>query len=301
MNALATTPRRTSRLLSLSLLLALCLYAIGFWAFGFLHRAKDGELQQITKHIRQHWQTDDVLSWRPWWAQQVRELLGDLPFRQVRNLDTEDLSRFSRLWLIVWPGHDQLGGAFLDGSYQQEDEQSFGRLRLLRYNLGTPIKPIYDLRKNLRDAKVTIHAKGGPRACKRWVEQRWICNPQHWGYVGRVIIEIGTDPREMVWAHPISDGPTEIVYPALPHGSTLRLATGITPAAARVKDGKPIFVTVHIDGKLVKRLKQPNADGLFVHEFDLVPFGPGPHELKLFIETENVSMRHLCYRGEVLP
>ena len=81
--------RQAYRLFPLSILLATCLYAIGFWALSPLDRVDPKDLAAASAYIRKNWQADDVLAWRPVWAQEVREQLGDLRFLQVRDLDAE--------------------------------------------------------------------------------------------------------------------------------------------------------------------------------------------------------------------
>lgn len=293
--------RRGLRLLPLSVLIGCCLYALAFWALEAWGDVPPEDTRRASESVRAGWEDGDAFAIRPWWAARAREFLGDLDFVAARDLASEDLSRFRRLWVLSLPGSAELGGPFADGRAMRLSDKCFGRVRVQRFALGEPRRVLFDLRARLHEAEVRIHTRSGPRPCTRWVEDRWICSREHWAYVGQVVIELGTDPREVIWAHPIADGPTEITYPSVPGGSSLVIFTGLTPSAARVSDGATVEMSVELDGRKLTTIVQANETGFFRHEIDIRAFGPGPHQLSLRIRTARIGMRHFCFTGEVRP
>lgn len=289
--------RRIRRLLPLCVLLACCFYAAGFWCLGGMPTL---DLQPAAEAIRRDIRTGDTLAVLPWWAARVREHLGELPWVQVRDLAAEDLSRFARLWLLRLPGHfGDLGGPFQDGRYRQVESRKLGGLRLELWDLPEPARVGYDFRAELRQAQVTVAARPSPRHCASWIEDRWVCSPRDWNYVGRMIVELGDDPREVIWAHPSDEGPIEIRYSQVPGGQNLLVHTGLTPPAARTPDGAPVTLAVEVAGRPLARLVQPNQTGRLAHSLPISDLGPGPHPVVFRISSPHAGMRHFCFSAEV--
>jgi hypothetical protein len=292
--------RPATRLWSLSLIVACSLYAGGFWLVSPLSVPDPEDTRAAGEHIRAHFAPGDAVATLPWWAARLRETVGDLPWVQARDLAGEDLSRHARLWVWVHPGHeDELFGPFASGTYTIEERREFGRGTLLRYRLPEPARVLYDFRERLFEARVRMIANGTPLPCSRWDQDRWICTPRDWNYVGRMIVELGDDPREIIWAHPSDEGPIEVAYGNVPHGTTLRVHTGFTPPAARAKDGAPVTLEVEVDGRPAARIVQENRTGFFGSDVDLAPFGEGPHAVVFRVSTARAGMRHFCFTAEV--
>lgn len=288
--------RAAYRHFPLALVLATSLYSLGFWLFGPL-----GELPwaEASAKIRADFQPHDAWAVRPWWAQRAREYLGDLATVQVRDLAAEDLSRYGRLWLISLPGAESPGGPFADGTYNPAGGFEVGDLGVRLFELGPPARIVYDFRAELKNARVAIAAKGGRRACERWVDDRWVCSHHDWNYVGRMIVELGDDPRPVVWAHPTEEGPIEINYPRVPGGDELLVHTGLTPPAARTPDGAPVTLEVVVAGTVVESIVQPNRTGFFAHHIDISDKGPGPYPVTFRVSAPRAGMRHFCFAAEV--
>jgi len=291
--------RQAWRHLPLAVVLGCSLYAVGFWAF-----AGSGTLpyEAAADVVKERWQAGDAVAIRPWWAARIREHLGDRPFVQVRDLAAEDLSRFARLWVLSLPGHHRgPGGPFDNGTYRMAEEHELDGLLLRLYELPAPAEVVYDFRENLKQARVAIRGKTRRKACDRWIENRWQCSGRDWNYVGRMIVELGDDPREVIWAHPVDEGPIEIVYPNVPGGRELLVHTGLTPAAARIRthDAVPVDLEVRIDGRRVATVVQPNETGFFPHPIDVSTLGPGPHAVTFRVSAKRTGMRHFCFTAEM--
>jgi hypothetical protein len=291
--------RQAFRMLPLALILGVSLFSAGFWIVDPLLCPSVPDYQQAAKIVRGQWAQGDVVAVQPWWAARAREVLGDLPFLQVRDLSLEDLSRHRRIWVLTLTGHRQLGGPFADGTYQQELEEEIGGLVLWRYRLPGPAQVLYDFREQLHTALVRLYAGGTPKPCTTWIQDRWHCSPRDWEYVGRVIVDLGPDPREVIWAHPLITGPLEIGFNGVPGGKTLRVHTGLTPDAARAPEDTPVTLTVFVDGRELGRVAQGDETGYFLHEWDISRLGAGPHSVTFRVTCPRPHLRIFCFDGEI--
>jgi len=291
--------QQAQRLWPLALLLGISLYSLFFWLIDPALSPIPADYKQVEKTIRSEFKDGDAIATRPWWAARAREYVGDLSFVQVRDLAAEDLSLYSRLWVISLPGHhNDLSGPFLDETYQLEKEQQHGSLVLKSYRLPDRAEVLYDFRKELKSAQVLMRSKNSAKQCARWIDNRWVCSRHDWNYVGRMIVELGDDPREVIWAHP-ADDPIEIIYRQVPGGKTLLVHTGFTPPAARTPDGADVTLQVLLNGREIGKIVQQNQSGYFARRFDLSSYGPGPHEVTFVVKAKNGGMRHFCFDGQV--
>jgi hypothetical protein len=287
-------------LLPLSAIVGLSLACAGFWLLRPLTQPDPGDTARAAAEVQAAWRAGDAVAVRPWWAQRLREHLGDRPWVLVRDLEAEDLSRFSRLWVLEQPGHhDRLGGPFRDGTYRLEAATDFGPLRLARYALPPPAEVLYDFRAALGQARVSMRAKGAEKACDLWLTDRWLCSAADWNFVGRMIVELGDDPREVIWTHPSEEGPIAIAYADVPHGRTLLVHTGFTPPAARAQDGGPVTLEVEVDGRVLGRVVQANRSGHFPTTFPLAALPEKPHQVTFRVSAPRAGMRHFCWTAEV--
>jgi hypothetical protein len=286
--------RQVFRLLPLALVLGASLYSIGFWLLGPRPQVSPADYRRAEKIVRKGWAPGDALAVRPWWAARIREYLGDLDFVQVRDLESEDLSRYSRLWVVLLPG-EQIELA----KYSLEESFEAGDLEIVRYRLPDRAQVKYDFREQLDRAQVRMHQGPSVKPCDRWITNRWICTRRDWNYVGRMVVELGDDPRKVIWAHPSDEGPIEITYQNVPSGNTLLVHTGFTPPAARTPEGAPVTLRVSIDGREVGKVVQDNRNGYFPTRFDISAAGPGSHTVTFAVSTNHAGMRHFCFDAEV--
>jgi hypothetical protein len=290
-------PQAAFRLLPLAALVGLSLACAGFWLVLPPARPAPEDTARAAAAVRAEWAPGDAIAVRPWWAQRAREHLGELPWVLSRDLEAEDLSRFSRLWVLAQPGHH--GRLWRDGRNALEAERAFGPLRLARYRLPPPEEVLFDFRARLQDARVSMRTRGGERPCAPWLQDRWVCSPADWNFVGRMIVELGADPREVIWTHPSEEGPISIAYEGVPHGRALLVHTGFTPPAARALDGGPVGLEVEVDGQVLGRIEQENQTGFFPTRIDLTRLPDRPHRVTFRVSAPRAGMRHFCWTAEV--
>jgi hypothetical protein len=288
------------RLLPLALILGVSLFSTGFWIVDPLLYPDAGDYQQVQKVVRGQWTQGDVLVVQPWWAARAREYLGDLAFLQVRRIADEDFSRYRRVWVITLPGHRDLEGPFDDGTYLPELEQQIGGLELWRFRLPDSAREVaFDFRAQLHTALLRYYAGGQGQPCNKWNQDRWHCSPRDWEYVGRVVVDLGTDPREVIWAHPLLTGALEISFDRVPGGKSLRVHTGLTPDAARAPEDTPVTLTVFVNGRELGRVVQQDQTGYFPHHWDISHLGPGPHNVTFRVTCPRPHLRIFCFDGEI--
>jgi hypothetical protein len=293
--------KQAYRLLPLALILGVSLFSTGFWIIDPLLYPEAGDYLEVEKIVRGQWAQGDVVVVQPWWAARAREYLGDLPFLQVRRIAAEDFSRYRRVWVITLPGHRSLDGPFDDGTYRPELEREIGGLELWRFQLPDPSRELaYDFRRQLHAAQVRYYAGGEGQLCNRWNKDRWHCSPRDWEYVGRVVVDLGPDPREVIWAHPLLTGALEISFNHVPGGKFLRVHTGLTPDAARAPEDTPVTLTVFVNGRELGRVVQQDETGYFPHQWDISHLGPGPHNVTFRITCPRPHLRIFCFDGGIL-
>jgi len=289
------------RLLPLALILGVSLFSAGFWIVDPLLYPDAGDYREAEKIVREQWAPGDVVVVQPWWAARAREYLGDRPFLQVRRIAEEDFSRYRRVWVITLPGHRDLEGPFDDGTYPPELEREIGGLELWRFRLPDSARGVaYDFREQLQAALVRYYVGGQGQPCNKWIRDRWHCSPRDWEYVGRVVVDLGTDPREVIWAHPLITGALEIGFDRVPGGRFLRVHTGLTPDAARAPEDTPVTFTVFVNGRELGRVVQADRTGYFPHQWDISHLGPGPHNVTFKITCPRPHLRIFCFDGEIL-
>ena len=206
--------------------------------------------------IRVGLEEGDGVAWAPYWAGEGRLFLEGLPAFHLPNLETPDLSRYERVWLL---------GAFgrnaddLVPPHQLIERLAFGPLTLDLIQVGgqTVISDFYeDL------SKVEVKRVQGARsqACDFWSGRGWYClkgrsaesvraclnettaarlkrhrrrsNPSC-GLdpllnVSRDIRVIGAMPRRCVWVHPVAGKTVVVKWPGVSLGKELIIDHGFT-------------------------------------------------------------------------
>lgn len=275
---------------------AILLYSYWTYAMLPLTRPSASDYSGATTHIRARFQPGDLIDANPFWAVRVREYLGDFPMANFRRIDREDLSAYRRLWLFSLFGAEERETIRdgLDARYSLLEERRFGRINVRLYELPEPAPVLYDFREQLHQADVWIEGRGGRRNCDTWTAGRWRCSSLDWNYVGREILEIGGEPRSVIWAHPVGDATLVIEFPEVPVGRRLSLGTGFAASAFR-RRGVPVSVVVEIDGKPVSHRQQQPLPGLFVERIDTAAFQGGRHRVSFRVSSSDNHGRHFCF------
>ena len=286
-------------LLLAALVTAAAIYSIGWYVYSPLSRPSPGDYEALSAHLHREWAGGDVLAVTPFWAERIREYAGDLAVINPPRLVDEDLSRSSRLWLLSVFGYakdrDLLGT--LSRKYRLASEKRFGKLDLYLFELPPPAKVAFDFLARIDAARVTVQKTGEPKECQ-WRDNKWSCNSSSWEYVGPAILDVDDNPRQCIWAHPVTAGTVTVEFKDVPLGRRIVGHHALTAAAARVPDGMPVTLEAEIDGQPALRSTNQNRKGWNRFEIDTARFSGTSHAVTFKVTTPRDGMRHYCFTAD---
>ena len=277
---------------------------VGLWLFCVAQYAlrparlpAEEDYRALAEAVEQGFGEGDVLAFAPFWAERGRLWLGDHPILGVRDPADEDLSRYSRLWLVgvferdAAPIRDALAAR-----YRLDLSERHGTLTLDRFVLPSGVDVHYDFVAEVDRAEVTIEGKAAAR-CDRWQRQRWICpGGQDWHFVGRLQTDVDYNPRTCLWAHPTNQGALVVEYPDVPLGAVLRGRHGIRRTGAG-KNPSPVVLAVSIDGEPAGRFEAEDRLGYFPFEVSTASRAGRRATVRFSISSRNVGTRHYCFEA----
>lgn len=252
------------------------------------------DYQAASAFIRERFEPGDLVDLHPHYATQARQWMGDLPHANFRHPRDEDLSRFRRLWLLCsYSSGNEVGipGARLLAT------AAFGSVDVRLLELGEPARILFDFRAELEHATVWIEGEGAKLPCSEWREGRWLCDHTDWNYAGREILEMGGEPREVVWDHPVDGGVKIVEYHDVPLGAAVVGRSGLTPWA--VRDGPtPVTFTVSIDGNEVFRRTDGPPDAFAPFRIDTTAWRGSRHTVRWSVSTPASGSRHWAFQAD---
>lgn len=267
-------------------------------------------------HVRDALRPTDAITVAPSWADPLLRLyLGDRITPKVAG--RSDLAAFERLWVLTIRG-----ARAPDAPSRAPDfEQSFGRVRLERYDLG-PSTVLVDLADALPSARVERRIEGVDEMCSLRTfpplvspgglgsgiippRQRFQCDfERHWLWVGLTFMEaLDLSPRRCIWTHPQGTEPISIIYRDLPLGTRIVLYGGLDYHDERDENKAPVELRAVVNGTEVGRFVHHDGDGMARWEIDLrTKLGvqvPHKGELRIEVTTTNPFRRSFCWTGTV--
>jgi hypothetical protein len=259
------------------------------------------DYDQSTRYIRANWEAGDLIDANPFWATRVREYLGDLPLEALRDPGGEDLTRYRRVWLFSLfgaAGPERVRRAMDDIGALLEERQ-FGHVNVRLYTVRAHEPVRYDFREALDEARVWIQRGDEERECVAAERGRWRCSRADWNYVGRETVEMGDEPRAVIWAHPVSDGVLTIAFAHAHVGRALVIHAGFATSALGY-GGAPVEMTVETDGK-VRWRQIYGPDSRFERaRIETPDLAGGVHRVTFKVTTLDDRMRHFCFDAETL-
>jgi hypothetical protein len=234
--------------------------------------APNSDWRAAASFVRREQRPGDLIASAPAWTDPVlRLVLGDrLTLAQSGRSDTD---AFTRMWALTIRGerpHDA-------PSSEPDFAQSFGRVRVLRWDLGaSPVT--YDLVAHVREAEVVrleganelpcpwrmgIAQAGGLGAGVTTPAERFVCDPRRpWLWVAPTVNEdLALEPRHCVYQHPQGAEPIRVTYRDVPLGTRLVLYGGVYSEHERMGEHGPIDIAVKVDGRVVGRMTHRDLDG----------------------------------------
>ena len=286
---------------ALFVLLGLAL-VYSYWTYLWLPltRPSPQDYAQATEYVSSQFQPGDLIDANPSWAARAREYLGDRPLVAWRRLDGEDLTPYSRLWLFSLFGAEARKPVRdgLAGRTDLLEERRFGGIDVRLYRVRDHRPVVYDFRERLERAAVWIEAGTRRHECRIWEGGRWRCGQEAWNCVGREILEVGDEPRLVIWPHPAEWGTLAVEFREVPLGNALAIGAGFTPAGVR-KGGLPVSLSLEVDGRPFWSRSYEPRSGFFR---DLVGTGPlgGPSRTVTFrVRTSDDRLRNFVFAAAV--
>lgn len=248
--------------------------------------------------VRQAYKKGDIIHFHPYWADQGWRFFRGMDIDVVQDMNLNELSTYKRVWVIA----SMTGLPFhVPSGFHPLMEKRHGRVQiyLLRPERGQ--KTVFDLIKDLKDAKVSRIYSNHVQKCRNFQDNHWYCGAVHpWQYVGERVRDVAGTPRRVIWAHPLNHGnKIAIQYPDVPAGSQLEVDYGWSQRAIESNLGMPVQFQVWTDGKLAVSitLKKDN------HKWNRVLIRLDPaaksHNLRFLIWTPNYQNRQFCFKGWV--
>jgi len=245
--------------------------------------------------IRSGHRKDDLVVIAPWWATHARMSLAD--FMPMEDQARADASVYRRLWEVSIRGAEAPEADGLDSDF----EEHFGKVRVRRFNLGTPASVRYSFLHHLDEADVsTVNASGAASKCSfstsRWL---WQCAKARWAWTGPVVIDDEEHrPRQGIWAHPIRGKRIRFLYSGIPAGKMLYGYTGIRYFAARSGDGDPVHLDIFVNGKRLLEVIHNDPDGWKHFELPLNASGESV-DVAFEVYSKGTGNRHFVFTADV--
>lgn len=265
-------------------------------------------------HVRAEWVSGDVVSVAPHWADPLmRRAMGDAI--DIAHAGRADLAPYRRFWSLSIRGHRAA-----DAPPQAPDHvQTFGRVRVERWNLPEDESILYDFVAHIADAEVSLIEHGEARVCSfsRGArptggglgsgpiipKERHVCDPRRpWLWVGATVEEdLEMLPRHCVWQHPNGREPVRARFSDVPLGNSIVLYGGLWWEHERTMMGGQVDVVVRIDGQEAGRLIHRDGDGWKRIEA-AVPeaIRGGRGQVDIEVSAPNPHLRSLCWAARTI-
>lgn len=273
------------------------------YLFVFVDPTDEEDWASAGQFVMENLGEDDLVRAHPHWAtgplvhvQGARERV-DVVSRPV----WEDYHGVETIWLMADASREDEALALLP--FEAEPKRhAFGTVTVLE--VESPVGELpYVFHEQLVDAKVErIDKAGKATECATWNprEERWDCGRRdRWFYVGRELKEIGDEPRECVWAHPLSDGRwLHVTFPDVPAGGELVLKAGQTLRGQRSARGTDIFVVIDVGGDRVVDERISHRDPTY-HTWRIPNDAAEPRSVTFKLSSISARDRFFCIDGFV--
>ncbi len=244
----------------------------------------------------------DAVALAPAWAERAREVLPEhVPSRPDAHVPVlafpslaegaEDLAGVRRVWLVSLPeapgGAGRIAAELASRSAAVEPPLRLGRLELTRYDLRSPMVPLYAFRDHLpsaavggtpsRVARETREVAGLPRTC--------------------IVAAIAAPPTGTAAAG--APEPATIRFRDVPLGRALRGHVGLVGDAPPTT--RPVSIRVKVDGAEVARAEARAGSGWTPFQVDTAPLHSPAREVELEIAAAGPLPRGVCVDVVTLP
>ncbi|HUG52135.1 MAG TPA: hypothetical protein VMR21_00980 [Vicinamibacteria bacterium] len=253
MSALHPRGRAGANLTSCLLVGGAVLFSHATYARLWLTRPSLADYDAATAYVRARFEPGDHIEANPFWAERVRQYLGDLPLSALRHPHADDWRGHRRVWLFSVDGaEDGPKGRLLAGLGPRLLERQFGGINVRLQQVAAPSSLLFDFRERLESARVWIESEGRRHPCRDWRGGAWHCAASPRYLASREVLEIGGDPRAVISSRPASRRTMALEFEEVGLGAALSVGAGFPAGAAREGEA-PVELTVEVDGRVVLR------------------------------------------------
>ena len=271
------------------------------YAFVFVDSTDDDDWAAAGAYVVENINEADVIRVHPTWATKPLTHVtgaGDQVDVVSRPLP-EDFHDVETIWLMT-------DASLVDDALQllpfdvDPKRHEYGTVVLLE--IPNPIGTLpFVFHERLKTARVERHmADGTVEKCELWNErdQRWDCGRRdRWFFVGKELKEVGDEPRECIWAHPLSGGKwLHVTFPNVPPGRIV-LKAGQTLRGQRSPRGSDIFTVIEVDTQRVFDQAISNRDQTY-HTIEVANSGES-REVTFKLSAVSPRDRFFCIDGFV--
>ena len=256
-------------------------------------RPAQDDVVRAAKLVRERFQPGDLALVTPAHASRIAEHLGDLPFATFRRPADEDLSRWSRLWIISPFGEIP---SSLAARFPPAERFRVGRIVIGLHPQPAPARVLFDFRARIAEAAAWVE-RGRERAPCALSQKRWSCGAEEWNAFSSEFLEVVDEPREVIWAHPDERSTKTLSFANVPLGHDLVVWTGfhgsvIDPRVAAVA------LAIDVGGREIARLEQRPGQGWTRASIATGSF-PGTHEVRFrVLPVANAGQCHFVFQAE---
>jgi hypothetical protein len=260
------------------------------------------EYQQAAAYVRSQLQPKDLIVAAPGWTDPlVRAQLGDR--MDLAMAGRSDVAAYERLWSLSIRGARPVDAPKSAPLEQRE----FGGVRVQRWSLP-PSSVAFDFTAHAQQAEVSV----GTRAC-RWQKlrparggglgygvlppvERFQCDGRGPWVAAVVMEDLDLQPRHCIFQPPGVGTPSRVVFRGVELREQLSFYGGVYYEHERMRQGPPIFATVHVNGKPIGRMQHRDGDGW---ERLLLPTQPGWAEVAIDVVSSTKKQRSFCWAASV--
>lgn len=271
------------------------------YAFVFVDSTTDDDWASAGAYVLEKVADTDLIRVHPTWATGPLVHVADRGTQVdvVSRPLAEDFHGVSTIWLMTDASREAEALAELPFETSPKRHE-FDSVTLLEIENPVGTLP-FVFHKQLATAKVTRHrASGQVEECKTWNrrEERWDCGRRdRWVYVGRTLREVGDEPRECIWAHPLAGGDwLHVTFPDVPPGR-LVLKAGQTLRGQRSPRGTDITTVIEVDGERVFDERISHRDQTY-HTVE-VPKSDSSRSVTFKLSAGSMRDRFFCIDGFV--
>ena len=283
------------------------LVAVG--SFSFLsqrhHQAlvpATSDWEDASEHVRKNFKEGDIIRVEPYWADQARIYLSELPIDLLSYPEEEALYQYNRLWIIVGFGKDEEVLEKLPQGYKLEEEFPFGKTTLFLVTIPDSDYVKFDILEHVKEAKVKRIFANRDQKCTTWSNKQWHCKPRSpWLWVGTTVMEPGDESHKCLYAAAIEEnGLLEIRFPKVTLSELLEGHAGLDIGAIRSERGSDLQFKILIGDQLVhEKLYKKHEKGFLSYTVDTSNLAGQQKDIVYTVQAADLLDRFFCFTGRV--